>query len=109
MVKDPADYAWSSYPINALGVSAELRSPHSAYQQLGANKVQRLKACRALFETHIPDELICDICNATNQGTAVGSDRFKEEIEQLYGRRVKIGKKGPSQKKCHLTPFIERM
>ena len=98
MVKDPADYSWSSYQRNALGISTELCSPHSAYQQLGANKAQRLNAYRAFFRTHIPDELISDIRNATNQGMAVGSDRFKEEIEQLYGRRVKIRKKGRPRK-----------
>ncbi|WP_423909681.1 hypothetical protein [Candidatus Spongiihabitans sp.] len=40
-------------------------------------------------------ELVDGLRNATNSGMAFGSARFKEQVEQLYQRRVKPKKLGP--------------
>jgi putative transposase len=41
---------------------------------------------------------ITQIKDATNQGMALGSDRFKQEVERLSGRRDVSYKRGPKPK-----------
>lgn len=49
---------------------------------------------RALFKHHIDGKLIDDIRKSLNKGLALGSDRFKAEIEKLKMRRIADGKRG---------------
>lgn len=53
---------------------------------------------RSLFRGHLDEKLIHDVRQATQQGMVLGSDRFKQEIEQLSGRRVTTLKRGPKHK-----------
>lgn len=94
MVKHPSQYAWSSYHCNALGVESNLCTPHDEYLKLGKSKETRQKAYRALFNSHLDSALLDQIRSSANQGLALGNDRFKDEIEVLYGRRVKPAKIG---------------
>ena len=89
MVDDPAEYAWSSYPINALGRASELCTPHPEYLRLGRAKARRLERYRSLFKANVEGELLSEIRSGINKSMALGNDRFKDEIEQLTGRRVK--------------------
>jgi putative transposase len=57
MVDDPADYLWSSYPINALGRESELCTPHREYLRLGRGKAGRQQRYRGLFKAHVESEL----------------------------------------------------
>jgi putative transposase len=43
---------------------------------------------------HIDGELLSDVREALNKGLALGSERFRDEVEALYGRRVKPAKMG---------------
>lgn len=94
MVDDPAQYAWSSYQCNALGKPIRMNTPHQEYLALGRTDVDRRAAYRELFRFHVDDELISDIRQAVNKGMALGNDRFKQEIEQVCGRRVTPAKMG---------------
>jgi len=94
MVEYPSDYKWSSYQCNGLGVETDLCSPHPEYLRLGRSKEQRLQAYRNFFKAHVADELIEQIRGSVNKGLALGNDRFKDEIESLYGRRVRPAKMG---------------
>ena len=94
MVKDPGEYVWSSYQCNALGKLSEMCTPHSEYQALGADPEERRSNYRSLFSKHVEGELLEEIRLNTNKGMAIGSHRFKEEIEVLTGRRVKAKKRG---------------
>jgi putative transposase len=94
MVDDPADYIWSSYRCNALGVETLLCTPHEEYVSLGKTADDRHKCYRELFSYHIDGELLSDVRDALNKGLALGSERFRDEVEVLYGRRVKPGKMG---------------
>lgn len=95
MVKEPSEYAWSSYQINALGKSSEVCTPHPIYNDLGKDKVERQIVYRELFVGYVVNaKLIEDIENATNKGMALGNDRFKAQIELLTGRRVTAKKSG---------------
>ena len=89
MVNDPAEYSWSSYRCNALGLDASMCSPHGEYLALGKYKLDRLIADRALFNAHLDGELAAEVTSSINKGMALGSECFKDKVEALYGRRVK--------------------
>ena len=95
MVERPEDYRWSSYHANGLGKSIRLWTPHSCYTCLGASTAERAQAYRDLFAAHLESEALTKVRQATSKGMAFGSDRFKEEIERLTGRRMTALKPGP--------------
>jgi len=94
MVEQPSDYVWSSYPINALGKVSELCTPHAVYLALGKDANERQASYRELFKHHVDGKLLEDIRLAVNKGMALGSERFKTEIESLSGRRMTAKKMG---------------
>jgi len=94
MVKEPSDYNWSSYQINALGKKSNLCTLYSLYLALANNKKIRQENYRELFKYQLEDELLEDIRLASNQGMALGNERFKAEIESLTGRRMTAKKRG---------------
>lgn len=98
MVDDPSAYTWSSYSCNALGIESDLCTPHEEYLRLGKHKEKRLLAYRALFEAHIDSDLLVQIRGAVNKGLALGNDRFKDNLELSYGRRVRAAKMGRPKK-----------
>ena len=96
MVEQPSDYVWSSYEINALGKQSELCTPHSLYLALGREPLERQENYCELFKRHVDGVLLENIRIATNKGLALGCDRFKEDVENLTGRRVVAQKMGRS-------------
>jgi len=94
MVKEPSEYLWSSYQINALGKESDLCTPHPEFLRLGKTKEQCMGNYRALFVHHVEGELLDEIRLSVNKGMTFGHDRFKEEIENLTGRRLKPKKVG---------------
>jgi len=44
------------------------------------------------------ETMLCQIRNSSNSGMALGSDRFKQEIEALTWGRVTALKRGPKPK-----------
>ena len=98
MIEAPGDYAWSSYRANGLGQAIKLCRPHRIYQALGETTESRTKAYRDLFAGHLDASIWHQIRQASNQGMALGNERFKQEIERLSGRRVSTMKRGPKPK-----------
>jgi len=98
MVVHPADYRWSSYQENALGVESRLRTPHGLYTELGSTSSERQARYRELFTAHIGERVLSDVRTATNKGLVLGNDRFKDEVAALTGRRVRTLKRGPKPK-----------
>ncbi len=94
MLDDPSQYPWSSYQVNALGKKSDLCTPHKLYLSLAISETKRQKAYRALFQYQIDDKLIEDIRQSVNKGMAVGSDSFKQQIENLMGRQMTERKRG---------------
>ncbi|NWH03784.1 transposase [Desulfobacter latus] len=68
--------------------------PHPEYLNLGGDSDKRRENYRELFKHHFSDTVLEQIRKATNKGMIVGNDRFREEIEALTGRRVKVKKRG---------------
>ena len=58
----------------------------------------RTAAYRALFIGQLDTAILNQIRIATHQGMALGSDRFKQEVEQLAQHRVSPLKRGPKPK-----------
>ena len=50
MVGQPAEYPWSSYPVNAGGMLSDLVTHHELYLQLGATTAERQLAYRAFVQ-----------------------------------------------------------
>lgn len=98
MVRDPADYAWSSYRAHAFGHAAGMWDPHPEYLALGSSRASRIKAYRSLFSKELDTELVDDIRHAINTGLVLGNDRFRTEVEQLTGQRQRHLKRGPKPK-----------
>ena len=89
MVRHPGEYRWSSYHANALGKKDYLVRPHDRYLALHYHTEARQAAYRDLFRAHIDEKMLKDIRQATQKGWALGSDRFKEDIELLLQRRTR--------------------
>jgi putative transposase len=98
MVSSPDEYRWSSYHANGLCKQIELCIPHEVYTRLGKTKSARASSYRELFERHLDKDELAQVREAISQGMALGSDRFKQEIEQLSGRRVTTLRRGPKPK-----------
>jgi len=99
MVGDPSEYAWSSYRCNGLGVETRLCKAHPEYLRLGKTCEERTSNYRALFRAHVDGELLKNVRDSVNKGLALGNERFKQEIELLYGRRVRPAKMGRPRKR----------
>ena len=64
LVSDPADYRWSSYRSNALGVHDGLIAPHSLYVSLGESAGCRQQSWRDLCREAVPPEELFEIREA---------------------------------------------
>lgn len=88
MVEQPGDYRWSSYRHNALGQADALLTPHSLYENLDTDITRRCATYRALFDAQTDPEELQAIRSATETGTILGYDRFKENIEMTLKRKI---------------------
>ena len=104
MVRQPSDYSWSSYQINALGKESNLCTAHPLYLALARDSIERQKNYRELFKYQIEGQLLEDIRSAINLGMALGNERFTAVVESLTGRRMtaqKMGRPIGSRKKVN--------
>lgn len=88
MVEHPAEYLWSSYKGNALGIPIKLISHHDIYQNLGRTSLERQYQYRQLFKQIIPQNTLENIRSATASKLVLGDNRFKAEIEQQLNRHA---------------------
>ena len=97
LVKDPADYAWSSYRANTMGQAVKMWTPHENYLALGSNQERRQMAYQNFFTEDMGRELITDIRGALNTGLVLGDDHFRHQVAQLTGQAQKHKKRGPKK------------
>lgn len=100
MVRQPGDYAFSSYHQNAAGKPDKLLTEHSVYRSLAASPEQRQAAYRALFADEIASEFLELVRDTTNACRVLGNDRFKDRVEGLLGRSVRRGTAGRPSRSC---------
>jgi putative transposase len=101
MVVDPVDYPWSSYHHNALEQTNDLVVSHPEFQRLSECDEARQAAYRDLFKHQLSENSIANIREATNKAWALGSDRFKQRIQDQLGRRVEPLARGGDKKSKH--------
>ena len=89
MVDQAADYRWTSYAANALGVSNAIILPHAEYAALGTTIAVRTAAYRALFAAPPNANELHALRAALQTGTPLGNERFKAEIETTL--QIKVG------------------
>lgn len=94
MVKHPADYPWSSYRSNADGLANSYLTPHPLYLSLSAAGRDSYLAYRDLFGHELDKELVHSIRTAACFSTPLGSNQFKQRIEQLANRKLGYAKRG---------------
>ncbi|HJX18299.1 MAG TPA: transposase [Acidiferrobacterales bacterium] len=94
IVDEPRNYRWSSHGCNAFGKADRLVTVHDQYAALGSTDSERQAAYRTLFRERLAEPTLDAIREATNKGWALGSDKFKEEIEGLLQRRTRPLPKG---------------
>jgi len=94
MAQDPGAYPWSSYRSHGLGERDELIRDHELYLALGAKPDERQRAYRELFRSHMDEAALTQIRRAAGRELVLGSERFRQEIEQALGKRVEPQKRG---------------
>lgn len=109
MVEHPSDYPWSSYRVNALGNTSELVTPHEVYTRLGRSNKERQSVYRGLFDTEIPQRTIEDIREFTNKSWVLGSDNFKEKIEDKINRPMSPRPRGGDRKSKAYQKLIKKV
>ena len=98
MVAHPAEYTWSSYQHNGAGKVIELITEHDLYTRLGTHPENRQAHYRALFERDISPYTLEEIKTATDKMWVLGNEQFKQQVEELSGRRASPLPKGGDRK-----------
>ena len=91
MVAHPADYPWSSYAFNAqgsAGLNYDWIQPHAEYLHLGQTNTERQNSYQDLFKAEIASTDLAQIRDSTHKGWALGSQKFKGEIELITKRQT---------------------
>ena len=99
IVDHPAEYRWTSYAANAQGQWNPLITPHPAYLALDSSTVRRRKAYRELFQQQLEDSQLDEIRQALNHELVLGCPSFKDRIEVLSKRQVRLGRPGRPRSK----------
>ena len=84
----------SSPSSNALGQPDNLITSYLEYQRLGATDEKRREAYRQLFEQPVAEQEISQIREATNKAWVLGSDRFKQAMQEKLKRPVEPATRG---------------
>ena len=98
MVASPADYRWSSFGQNALGLPGSFVTPHARYTSLAGDEAGRQHAYLRLFDQPITDEQLMRIRMAAAGNRPLGDDAFLERLAREYGVAVKRRQRGPAPK-----------
>ena len=98
MVTHPAQYRWSSYAANALGVSNPVIRAHSEYLALGNSLANCCASYQELFEHQINEDQLMLFRRALQTGTPLGNEKFKAQIEKTLGRHVGLMRQGRPRK-----------
>jgi putative transposase len=72
LVSDPAEYRWSSYRANALGIEDQLIVPHSLYLALGESADSRQRSWRELCREALPPDQLFEIRDDVCRGRVLG-------------------------------------
>ncbi|NOQ17552.1 MAG: hypothetical protein GQ581_10880 [Methyloprofundus sp.] len=98
MVDDLADYKWSSYQHNALGVADRLITEHKLYKRLGRSVQQRCDGYQEILTGLDIEKQQAQITEATMRGEVYGGEAFHRKISKLISRTTKLAAHGGDRK-----------
>ncbi len=98
MVAAPGEYRWSSHAANANGVPDPLVTPHEVYEGMAQTVEKRCALYRELVAEAAPEHEMAAIRLYVQRQRALGSSRFREQIERQLQRRAGIGHPGRPRK-----------
>jgi putative transposase len=101
IVAAAADYPWSSCPHHVGTRHDSLVTDHALYWALGNTPFDREAAYRILIEQPLSSKDVDVLREAAAKGWALGSDKFKAQLEKQAGRRVNPEKRGRPRKNPH--------
>ncbi|MEN3297828.1 MAG: REP-associated tyrosine transposase [Burkholderiales bacterium] len=90
----PEDYPWSSYAHHIGSKSDPVITDHMLYWSLGNTPFDREAAYKNLIEQGLGPKEVLAVTEATRKGWALGSDKFKAQLEKAANRRVQPAKRG---------------
>ena len=99
MVEHPAQYRWSSYACNALGVDNAIIKPHGLYLSLAGTAEKQQAAYRSLFDASIKKDELNLIRTSLQSGTPIGNNKFIAHVESVIGCKIGFNKVGRPGKK----------
>ena len=99
IVRDPADFAWSSHRHYAEDRPDDAVTPHDVYRALGNDAEERRAAYLALFAHAIKPDTLEGIRYCVNTGWAMGSMSFCRRLEQASGRPANPRVRGVRKKR----------
>jgi putative transposase len=94
MVEHPAASPWSSYQGNAGDRNITLLTPHAEYLALGNTKAKIKSAYQSLFISHLSENTIQTIRDATNKAWTLGDESFIGQVSNTLSRRDKPSPQG---------------
>ena len=86
------DAEWMGTIFEFLGVTVDV------IDRYDPGSPERQAAYRTLFHVHLDDATLSAVRATVNQCLVLGSERFKDQIEQALSRRVRPGKPGRPKK-----------
>lgn len=98
VVDDLADYKWSSYQHNALGVADRLLTEHKMYKRLGRSVQQRCDDYQKILTDLDIETQQAQITEATMRGEVYGGEVFHRKISKLISRATKLASHGGDRK-----------
>ncbi len=98
MVREPGDYAWSSYRHHTAKRRLRWIEDHDAYRELGRNNKVRAVAYRDWVAQGVDDAELQAIRDHTNKGRVLGSADFQAQISAILDRPVGIVPRGRPRK-----------
>ena len=102
IVTHPDEYPWSSYRAHAHGQADTLIRNHSLYLALGESDSVRQEAYRELFKVQLDSATVNLIRESTNKSWALGSERFRKEIEAALQRRARPLPRGGARRRNNM-------
>jgi putative transposase len=107
MVRDPADYPWSSHGHYVGRRSDRLLTPHPLYWELGNTPFAREAAYAELVRAGVSDQQQSALTDSALRGWALGEANYVAELQRRTARRVsktRVGRPPLTEKTIVVTP-----
>jgi putative transposase len=109
MVRDPADYPWSSHGHYVGRRSDRLLTPHPLYWELGNTPFAREAAYAELVRAGVSDQQQSALTDSALRGWALGEPDYVADLQRRTARRVsktRVGRPPLTEKAIVVKPRV---